>query len=585
MANEKAPEGVQNSFAGVIKKFSELAESYAPAISTNSLYSAFSRAAMGLQNMPQIQNARVKGISALPADYTKDQIGDFLRNPYFHERELRQTSEILKWTSYSYFKLVKTYADIPTYRYYTAPRYLTGENIKSDAFKREATLVDKFCREFEPERLAHEAVGKALTLGKVFYTYRYEIDKSHNQVRYALWQQLPSEYLWVIGKNSTSGWTVSFDLMYFLQPGTDVHSFGDLFDPYLDDFNKMFEKPETKTRQKTAYSEYAEVDCKGHKLNFYPSRADRSAVGHPNVFMQNGRWMYYVSLPADKVFGFEIDDTTANVASPLSGLMLTYSQQSDYEAAQLSLLLNPLIKFLTGEIDYRDSSATAEDQFKLSLGARAMFESFFNALMADTNTGGTAFYTAPVKNIKSHDFAESSSANEISESYNRYGMEKAGLAGLIPVSDDVKASQVNASMKIEGRFSTATIYPQIEKMMRVIFNGMNLNYEWDFTMFGDIFSEEETREAAQKALDIGDTSALFVLSALDGSSWLDKLTKIEVINASGIMEKLKVPQTAYTQSGGATAEKSTEVKTGRPESDEITDVKEKTEDTGGGDAE
>ena len=42
--------------------------------------------------------------------------------------------------------------------------------------------------------------------------------------------------------------------------------------------------------------------------------------------------------------------------------MLTYAQQSDFENAQLALLLSPLIKILTGEIPYfSESNSRAED--------------------------------------------------------------------------------------------------------------------------------------------------------------------------------------------------------------------------------
>jgi hypothetical protein len=319
---------------------------------------------------------------------------------------------------------------------------------------------------------------------------------------------------------------------------------------------------------------YASKDGK----QFYPniSKVNEEGYGTTKAFIQDGKCMYYVSLPIDKVWTFEIDDTTTAVAPSLSGLMLTYSQQSDYEAAQLSLLLNPLIKIFTGEIPYRDESgATPEDSYKLSVGGRAMFEAFFNQLMQSNNTGGTAFYSGPFENIKSHDFSESANANEISESFNRYGMEKAGLAGLIPVSDDVKASQVDASMKIESRFSTATIYPQFEKMMNSLYKQLNLNYDWEFKMFGTIFNEKDIRESAQKALDNGDLSAIFTLSALDEQSWVDKLSMLYAIKGIKLIDEYQVLETAYTQS-----KISQQKESGRPKKNEPSDTKEKSVDAG-----
>lgn len=555
--NSQNPNNKEQSGAvsKVIERFNEMADSYAGVLSAQSIYNAFSRAGANLANQPQIQNQRVKAISSLPNDYTKEAIGGFLREPYFNEIPLRQTSQILKWTAYPYFKVAKTYQDIPTYHHYTKPLYMDAQKAKNTAFLREATLLDKFSKVLDPTAVAHKITGLATTLGKVVYIPRYSVDKVHNTVNYAFMQQLPSDWTYIIGFNNVSGYTVSFDMMYFLQPGTDWRQFGDLFLPFVEDFNKVFEPPKERKTGKYVYASAPSVSVKnrnGKMIEYYPQNVDGDGVGNPRTWMQNGRWMYFVTLPIDKAWVFEIDDTTAAVASPLSGLMLTYSQQADYEAAQLSLLLNPLIKIFTGEIPYRkEEMSNAPNQFRLSDGGRIMFETLFDMLMARNNTGGTALYSAPLENIKSHDFSESANANEISESFNRYGMEKAGLSGLIPVAEDVKAGQVEKSALLESRFSTATIYPQFSRMMNHIYKSLNLNYDWEFVMFGTIYTDDKIRDNAQSALSNGDTSAHFILSALDGSSWIDKMSMMHVINESGILDMLTPPQTSYTQSKGS----------------------------------
>ena len=573
-ANNKNIEVKQSStsWSGLTTKFNKLAQSYAAYLPVDNIFSAFMRTGYAMENFAPVQNNRIKAISSLPVDYSKEEIGTFLRNPYNSEQPLRQTSEILRWTAYPYFKVAKTYQDIPTYRYYTKPLYIDKETAQSDTFKREAVLLDKINKAMKPNAYAHKITGQAVNEGKIFYHLRADIDKVHNKVNYAFMQQLPSDWCQIIGFNNISGYTVSFNLMYFMQMGTDYRQFGDLFEPYMYDFYGIFD--EIKERVPSKKFVYASKDGK----QFYPnlSKVNAEGYGTPKAFIQDGKCMYYVSLPIDKAWTFEIDDTTTAVAPSLSGLMLTYAQQSDYEAAQLSLLLNPLIKIFTGEIPYRDESgATPEDSYKLSVGGRAMFEAFFNQLMSSNNTGGTAFYSGPFENIKSHDFSESANANEISESFNRYGMEKAGLAGLIPVSDDVKASQVDASMKIESRFSTATIYPQFEKMMNSLYKQLNLNYDWEFKMFGTIFNEKDIRESAQKALDNGDLSAIFTLSALDEQSWVDKLSMLYAIKGTKLIEEYQVLETAYTQS-----KTSQQKESGRPKTSEPSDTKEKSVDAG-----
>lgn len=550
------------------------------AISGTSFASAFSRASSSMMNQPQIQNRRIKGISSLPCDYTKEEIGEFTRHPYESEKPLRQTAEILKWTDYPFFKINKTYQDIGTYRYYAAPLYADGETARSDEFLREATLIDKLNKTFDPSTMAHEATGKALTMGKVAYYTRYKVDKAHNKVNYAFWQQLPVDWCTVIGHNNISGYTISFNMMYFLQPGTDVTSFGEgdenLFAPYLDDFERLFIPPTKGNRIPQAkYSSDASttIECKKHRINFYPDNYNPYGAGNPKMFMQDGRWNYWVSLPVDKVWVFEIDDTTPAMASPFAGLFITYAQQADYEAAQLSLLLNPLIKIFTGEVDtFDDPTNTEKDVLKISQGLQKYYEFCFNDLMSRNNTGGTAMFAAPYKNIRSHDFPESANANDTASSFNKYAGSKAGLNALIPVVDDIKAAQVEASKAIEARYATACIYPQFERMMNYIYSTLNLKNEFGFRMFGDIFHDEDYRDNALKALDKGDTSAYFILCALDETSWTEKLSMINVINESGLTDKLRVPPTAYTQTGDNEG--------GRPKSEDMSDSKEKAIDMG-----
>lgn len=551
MAAENNQTHEKITYEQVAQRFDALAAEYSSSLSYTSMYNALYRAGLGFANQPQIQNQRVKGISSLPVDYTKEDIGEFLRQPYGNEKALRQTSEVLRWTAYPYFKITKTYQDIPTYRYYVKPEYLADSDAENKEYLREATLIDKLNKELRPDVWGHKITGQAVTQGKVFYITRTSVDKVHNKVNYAFMQQLPQDWCQIIGFNNISGYTVSFDLMYFLQPGTDYTQFGDLFEPYMDDFNGLFSQDNGRAGQKYVYASCPTVNCGDRKLNFYPDNLNIEGEGNPRVFKQNGRWFYYVSLPVDRVWTFEIDDTTPVVASPLSGLDLTYSQQADYEAAQLSLLLNPLIKILTGEIPYNDSQTQKQDDYKLSLGGRMLFQAYFDDLMRSHNTGGISFFAAPVDNIKSHDFAESANANEISESFLRYGTEKAGLSALLPTTDDVKAGQVAYSALLESRYSAVPIYNQMMRMMDYLYRSLNLKYTFRFYMFGSVYTEKDIRAAAEKSLATGDLTQMYILAALDDMSLLEKLSMSRAVKGMGILDYLIPPQTSYTQSASS----------------------------------
>ena len=292
------------------------------------------------------------------------------------------------------------------------------------------------------------------------------------------------------------------------------------------------------------------------------------------AWQQNGKWFYYVSLPIDKAWTFEIDNSTAIVASPFSGLMQNFSQQADREAAELSLILNPIMKLVTGEMPYYESNSVKDDDgYRLSLGGRALFEALFNQLMAQNNTAGTCLYSAPLKNIHAWDYPEATHATSVSNSYLVYGMNKTGMNALIPVSENPHQGMAEYSAKLESQFAH-NIYQNFNKMVNYILGTLNLNWEWGVKFFGDIYSDELVRTYAIKLIDKGDLFGWYLLCALDDISIYDRVCANEIVKASNFMNTLEVPQTAYTQLGKTQPKSDTG---GAPEKDESQVIESKIE--------
>lgn len=522
----------QSSYAPIIERMNNIMGQYS-GLPLDSVYNAFGRTMGYWANQPQLQNSRVKSLNPLPCDYSKDELNEFLKSPQNSEYQLQQIGEGLKWTNYPWFKDIKSYADMLQFHSLVLPQHATADEIKSDGFKREYRLVSKIVKALNPRANGRKATMQAGTQGKVFYVPRYSIDRSHNKVNTFFMQELPKQWCTIIGKNSISEWTISFNLMYFMTPGTDYRQFGDLFEPYMQDFNNWV----TADTRKAFKGKY-----------IYASRNNAEFENKIKVWQQNGRWFYYVSLPIDRVWTFEIDGSTAIVASPFSGLMQTFAQQSDYEAAQLSLVLNPLIKIFTGEIPYYESNQAKEDDgYRLSIGGRALFEALFNQLMAQNNTSGTAFFTAPVKNISSHNYAESANANEVSNSFLTYGGNKTGLNALIPITENPHQGVAEYSAKLEAQFAQR-IYDIFSNMVNHILESLNLRFEWRVSFWGNIYSDELVRSHALKLIDKGDLYGWYLLCSLDDISIYERTNINGIVSDSGLMELLQVPQTAYTQS-------------------------------------
>lgn len=493
----------------------------------------------GMAN-PYIQNRRVKQISSLPVNFTKDKVGEMLTAPYDSEQPLRQVSHILEYTAYPLFHIRKTYQNLLTYHSYVMPRMVSGEDTKKDDFLREWKLTEKLREEFKPKENAHQIVGQVGVEGKVFYYPRYSVDKSHNKVNYAFMQQLPSDWTKITGYNNVSKYTVAFNMMYFLQPGCVPEQFGELFLPYLYDFGSVVQKPEG-TGTSVVFAQKTRIDMQ----KFQRIQAMGDMPGTPDVYYQNGRWYYWVYLPVDSVFPFEADDVSRTAISPFAGLFLNMIQLAQMEQIQLELIQNPLVSLLHGEIPYRDDkAASSEDQYKLSNAGRLLFEAIWYDMLQANNTSGIGLYLAPAENMKLESLSEAPSAMDIVKQGYSDTMSQAGMGAIIPLGDDPKAGTAQISLQIESKFMQ-TVYCDFERMMNAIIKKLNLKYDWKFVMFGDIAEDEKTLERCMKGMEHGILPDTILYNALLDRSMLDDMCLSDVVYNSGILDKRIPLVTSY----------------------------------------
>ena len=524
-------------FGDIFKKFQALSAEYG-GMPMENIVSAFARVTGGnyARNNPYIQNRRVKQISSMPAKCSKDQVADMIENPVGNEQPLRQVAHALEYTAYPLFHMRRVYQELMSYHNYITPLYVEEAEAKKDEFWREWRLLEKMRKELNPAAWAHQIAGQILQEGKVFYVPRVSLDKVHNQVNHAFMQQLPSDWTKIVGFNNVSKYTVAFNLFYFMQPGTDPAQFGDLFEPYMSQFGEMVSEGRPTTIGKNLV--YAQQNPSALDLEKYQSLKRNGKIkGDAEAYYQNGNWYYWVTLPPDKVFTFEVDDTNRNVVSPFTGLFISMMQLAQYEAIQLELVQNPLISLLTGEIPYRDTTNAGEsDAYKLSNAGIKLFEAMWYQMLAANNTSGVGLYMAPLENMQMHQLAEAPGATEISTNGYGYAMAKAGLGAIIPTSDDPRAGVAQISVQIESRFAQS-VYTGFERMMNQIFKSLNLKYEWGFRMFGNMAEDDSERERLQKDMTLGILPATLKYLALSDLSLIDDIAISNAVIGSGILDK------------------------------------------------
>lgn len=523
-----------------------------------SVVSAFSRVqGSAYTENPYVQNRRVKQISSLPVEYPYDKVSEMVANPGNNEMPLRQVSHALEATASPYFKIRKTYQDILTYHWYASPDGVEESEAKEKAFWREMRLVNDFAKAAHVDEMAHKIAGQVVQEGKVFYAFRYNVDKAHNQVNYAFMQQIPQDWIKIVGLNNISKYTIAFDMMYFMQPGTDYTQFGNLFEPYMGVFANVAPQLPQYKNKKFVYASGME------RLKALRDTVDQ-LPGKPEVYYQGGRWYYWVILPIDKVWTFEIDDTSKNVAPPLTGLFLSMTNIAKYEQVQLSLVQNPLIAMVLGEIPYRDDAgATQEDAYKLSPTGRRYYEALWYQMLSATNTTGVGFYLAPAENMQLVQLAEAPSANEISSNGYSYAMQKSGI-GIIPATTDPRAGTVQVSMQIECRFGEL-LYKQVSRMMNYMYQSLGLRWRWEFVMFGSLATDDDRLKEAKDGMTLGILSSTMDYLAILGKRLTDDIAIANAVIGSGIMDKRLPLVSTYS----AKQEKGLPPQAGRPKAEKV----------------
>lgn len=489
---------------------------------------------------PYVQNSRVKKIGSSARKYSKKKVEEMIENISSSEQALREVEKQLEGSSYPLLHTRTVYQNLLTYHNYIAPFLVDDDATDKPEFWREWKVLEKLRKEFHLKQITHEIVGQCIQEGKVFYYPRYNVDKSHNKVHYAFMQQLPSDWTKIVGFNNKSKYTLAFNMMYFAEDGTDYRQFGHLFEPYIDDFiGALYPEPEVKEDGKVVYAKRTKIDL------------SKASGKHVDAYMQNGRWFYWVTLPVTEVFTFELDDVSRNVVTPFTGLLLDMLQLSSLEALQLELLSNPLVAILTGEIPYFETKDTnVADQYKLSNAGRKFFEALWYQMTAQTNTGGIGLYAAPLKDMKLETLPESPNATNIVTRGYQDVMNKAGLSGIMPVSDDARSGVAQISFMIESQFAKP-IYRCMERMMNVIIESLGLKNEFRFYMFGDLATDNDIREESKKDMQLGILPATIIYNAMYDRSIIEDIAWSQAIVNSKVLDNRIPLVTSYTMSPDA----------------------------------
>lgn len=488
---------------------------------------------------PYVQNQRVKNIRTRAAQNSRDTIENAIKDPDYNELTLRQTSADLANTVYPYYKILKLYSDILTYKWTCTPCYVDKDNMKTPRFKSDSKIVDLFFKKLQPSYTFRRIALDVLREGKQAYYFRSSVvnDTGKESCEYATLQKLPSNWWKVVGITSDSYFQIAMNFMYFYQPGTSIDQFPPSFKKYYEELMNCVDK-----------------NKKG-KITIDYDKVGKNAT----VECSHGNYYYWVTLPANEAFVFSADETTASQVPTFTGLFLGFSDIAEYIRLQQQLLSLPAYSVMSGKIpmgDAKNKSGSYVNDLTLSpdliLGYTDQFTQFAPA--------GIVPFFSPFEDMQLHNFPAVPNAMQISDSALQSSISTAGLTTILSTSEKPTVQMSKAGQTLEQRFSDF-LYRQFENCVNIYLKkSIGLKYDWNFKMFGGVFTEQQELAAVEKSVSMGQTSLLPKYLAYHDITVEDAICTSDWLISTGIYDKMKTIVSSFNQ-------KADSKKNGRPAND------------------
>lgn len=487
---------------------------------------------------PFLQNQRIKNLYTRAKAINKQNLGEMLEEPGNHEMALRASA----WSSSSsqqiYYNILRRSSDIPEYYYYTIPEVLEASEYKEEDFDAEDELLQRWLELFNIPTSFKTIALQVKREGKQSYLLRNKIDgqgKNRRPVFCAL-QKLPTDWIKITGIGQL-GFTVSFNMMYFLNIANSPEDFGEYIEKAWDDMvtNGVVKKDEAKN-----VYELDIVKAKDYSFSFegesYSSIIEGVTAGRNKAYKQ---YMFWLRLPYDMVFTFGSDNSAPWVAPDTMGLLQKLQELNDYGQLAGLIASTPLTAILTGEIETITDSKAGRNESVFSPEVIKGYQDMFNAA---TSTNVEAIIW-PAKNIKLQQLSSDVNSSEIISTATENFIETAGEGGLSITTSKPNVSQVKTAQMLAASAQNYVTL-QFENVMNfIIQHKLGLNYHWKIRIWGDIFANDNDRKFLKEVVANGNIAMLPKLMSAERISIRDTKAITEYIKTLGFYKDFMT----YTQ--------------------------------------
>ena len=476
---------------------------------------------------PMLVNQQMKNITLNPLSTSESTVAQAMADPKNSEIQLQGMSQNFEVTSQLYKRLLSYLGDMLSFDFNYACINAKYSDYSSAKYQKDLDELKKFMYAFDYKKEFGIVVRELLRNEAYFGCTRFDQGDSKGGDKYALQELASSPAYTLITGRSPYCLLFSFNMYFFMQPGTDPN----MFPPF---FANKFSEFIHGGKRITAYDPSLSLNQRGESV-----------------------WVYWQDIPVGKdPYGwcFKFNPEIATRVPYFSALFSELVQQPTFRALQKSINMSVASRLITGEVPMlKDAKAEVKDQFALSPNVLGQFLAVVKAGIGEA-LNATAL---PLNNVKGIEFK---AENEL------YSSAMRNIAAISGVNSNLIYTNENRTNVTESLLSVGVdeqlmtkLYAQFNSYIEYYVNKRTSKFKFKIEFEGtNNFSNRQQR--FDKIMTLSDKGIILpnrIASAIGINPFVFQ-SELDEARASGFVDNLTPIISAFQMSG-----KDTE-STGRP---------------------
>lgn len=503
---------------------------------------------------PFLANQRLKNLFSQPSTYSKQQLGEFLASPGNSEPQLRSAAWANSSSQQIYYNMLRRSCDIPLYNWWLNPPLLKSvSEYKTPTFLTDERLAEDWLKTLNVPLAMKTIALQVKREGKQSYLVRSRIDGEgvDRHVVFASLEKMPTNWTKITGIGQL-GYTVSFDMMYFMDIANDPSLFGDYMVKAWEDIIRngvVVEDPRT-------HSKVLNLE-KARNYQFSYNGQTMTSMVEIKTVHRRQTYLFWLRIPYDICFTIGSDNSHPWVAPDTMGLLMKLQELTDYGTLAGLIASTPLTAILTGEAEFINDPRAGKNETVLSPETLMGLQDLFNAT---TSTNVEAMFF-PLKNIKLQQLsADVNSSQIISEATENF-VETAGEGGLTITTNKPNVSQIHTAQLLAAEKENYVTLQMQQILTFIIQHKLGLKYQWEVKLWGDVFTIENVKKYLAEQIRGGNSALLPKYLSAEGMTMRNTEAVQKYLESKGIYDNFHTLTSAEKEEEQADAEKKS---VGRP---------------------